>query len=160
MEMKYLSVGIKGFDIKAAENALMDLGVSDFIDKIREVFGVNIGIEDLREDYQAMATFLSENELKDENPFFNEFDINPYGLQISFNVLPAFKNLDILEPMVFVFGQRVSSILKTECIIMFENMRLPAGLFKDGVLIETFENYNSDFFKNRSWKPSQVERNY
>ncbi len=158
MELKYLTVGINGFDIKAAEDALMELGVSDYIDKIREMFGVNIGIEDLREDYQAMTKFLAENKLKDENPFFNEFDINPYGLQISFNVLPAFKYLDILEPMVFVFGQRISSILKTECIVMFENMRVPAGLFKEGVLIENFENYNLGFFKNRSSKPNQFER--
>lgn len=156
MELKYLTVGIKGFDIKSVEYALMELGVSDFIDKIREMFGVNIGIEDLREDYQAMGKFLAENKLKDENPFFNEFDINSYGLQISFNALPAFKNIDILEPIVFILGKRISSILKTECIIMFENMRLPAGLSKEGILIETFKNYNSDFFKNRSWKPNQI----
>ncbi len=95
MELKYLTVGIKGFDIKAVEDVLMKLGVSD-IDQIRKIFGVAIRIEDLRQDYQTMTKFLAENKLKDENPFFNEFDINPYGLQISFTVLPAFKNSDIL----------------------------------------------------------------
>ncbi len=58
--------------------------------------------------------------------------------------------------MVLILGKHISSILQTECIIMFENMRLPVGLFKEGILTETFEEYNNVFFANRSWRPNKI----
>jgi len=97
--------------------------------------------------------WLIEKDLKDEDPFFNEFNIDPYGLTIDFNVLPDYKYLFALEAFVFSLAQIISSTLKVECLVMFENMRMPIGLFKEGVLIDTFHNYNSDFFKSRYWRP-------
>ncbi len=157
MDLKYLTIGIKGLSIEKAETVLMELGISNYLDKIREMFKINITIQDNRDEFAYASKFLEENNLEDENTFFKDFKIEPYGLQIDFEVTQSFKYLDVLEPMVFIFGQRISLILKAECIIMFESMRLPAGLFKGGFLTETFEKYNSVFFENRPWKPNKVE---
>lgn len=156
MDVKYLTIGVKEVSIDQVRTALTELNFYGDIDVIRKIAEVDISIEDLREDYLTMTKFLKENGLKDENPFFNDFDINPFGLKIDFSVTPNFRYLNVLEPAVFVLGQHISSELKTEVIVMFENMRIPIGLFKNGVLSKTFEQYNEHFFINKIWRPQKV----
>ncbi len=153
MNLKYLSIGVKVENIEEIESGLIELGIAGYIAKIREFFMLNIEIVDNRNEFTYAKDFLKKNSLEDENPFFNEFDITQYGLKIDFEVMPSFRHLDILEPMVFILGQRISSVLETECIVMFDNMRVPVGLFNKGILIAEFEKYNSTFFANKVWHP-------
>jgi hypothetical protein len=156
MELNYLSIGIKNVTINQVKTALAEFEFYNILEKIWGKAGIKITVEDLREDYLAMTKFLKENELKDENPFFNDFDINPYGLKIDFNVMPKYSYMDIIEPIVFMLGRHLSFILQTECIVMFENMRTPIGLFANGILSETFKRYNDIFFVNKMWRPNKI----
>jgi hypothetical protein len=147
MNLKYLTIGVRDSTVQILETLLNEEA------KVFELSNVNVTVEDLREEFLRVERWLNERDLKDENPFFNEFNINPYGLTIDFNVLPNYKYLFVLETFVFSLAQLISSALKVECLVMFENMRMPIGLFKEGVLIDTFHNYNSEFFKSRYWRP-------
>ncbi len=147
MNLKYLSIGVRDSNFQVLETLLNDGG------KVFELSNVNVTIEDLQEEFLRVKKWLIESDLKDENPFLNEFNIEPYGLMIDFNVLSNYKYLLVLEAFVFSLAQMISSTLKVECLVMFENMRIPIGLFKDGALIDNFHNYNSEFFKSRYWQP-------
>jgi hypothetical protein len=152
--MKYLTIGVRDSNVQKIAALLNEDR------RIFELSNVDVTIEDLREEFLNVKGFLVKNNLEDENSFFNEFDIDPFGLQIDFNVLPNYKYLFVLEAFVFGLAQVISSTLKVECLVMFENMRMPIGLFKEGVLIDAFHNYNSGFFKSRYWRPSATSTNF
>ena len=156
MDLKYLNIGIKGSSIKEIEMILMELGISNYINKIKTIFKVNIAIENNRDEFAYASKFLAEHNLKDENPFFNDFKIEPYGLKIDFELMPNFQYLDILEPVVFILGQRISSMLKVECIVLFENMRIPVGLFTNGVGTELGERDKERFGYKKIWHPQKI----
>ena len=153
MNLKYITIGVRGSNVQKIEALLNEGG------KVFELTNVDVTIDDLQEEFLNVKRWLIENDSKDENPFFNEFNIGPYGLQIDFNFLPNYKYLFVLEAFVFSLAQIISSTLKVECLVMFENMRMPIGLFKEGVLIETFHKYNSEFFKSRYWQPTSTSTN-
>jgi hypothetical protein len=156
MDLKYLTIGIKDSSINEVEMVLMELGISNYIDTIKTIFKLNITIEDNRDEFAYTSRFLAEHNLKDENPFFNDFKIESYGLKIDFELMPNNQHLDLLEPIVFILGQRISSMLKVECIVLFQNMRIPVGLFTNGVLTEVFESYNEIFFDRKIWRPQKI----
>ncbi|OQP45028.1 hypothetical protein A4H97_33240 [Niastella yeongjuensis] len=154
MNLKYLIIGVRDTNIQKLETFLNEEG------KVFELSNVDVTIEDVRDDLLMVKKFLIENDLKDDDPFFNEFDMMPYSLQVDFTVVPSYKYLLVLESYVFSLAQMISATLKVECLVMFENMRMPIGLFKEGVLIDTFHNYNSEFFKSRYWRPSAISINF
>ena len=151
MEIKYLSIGVKNSSLEEIKDALKKIGINDSIFTCLNDCVINL--MDLNEEYINMSKFLKENDLKDETLFFNEFDMNPYGLRIDFEWIKDLGNMDILEPVVFILAQKLSSILNTECIAMYANNTIPAGLFSNGELIDSYKKYNLDFFKNRAWSP-------
>jgi len=153
MENIYLSIGIRNSSLEEINSAVESLDLEDFILRGVNESKVRLDIMDVRDEYAYASKFLKDNNLMDDTPFFNDFDIAPYGLKIDFDVTKKFRHMDILEPIVFILGQKLSLILATECLVMFVNNTIPAGLFKNGVLVETFEKHNSNFFKNKTWRP-------
>lgn len=157
MNIYYLTIGIKDATEEEVKVAMQELHICDHIDTIMNVFGVNIVIEDLREELARTDVFLKSNNLKDENDFFNYFEIQPYGLKIDFEINSTSIYKGWLEPVVFLLGQNLSKVLNTQCIVMFESMRIPVGLFKNGSLIAVFDEFNGNFFQNKVWKPGNVQ---
>lgn len=155
MELKYLTIGIKGMDINQVREALINEDIGYFMNCINGMNGIEISIEDLREDFTNMKNFLKDNNLKDSNPFFNDFDIDSFGLKVDFNIRPNTVDSEVLEPIVFMLGKDISRVLKTDCIVMFENMQIPIGLFKNGTLIDVFDYYNEQYFRKKVWKPKK-----
>jgi len=153
MNLKYITIGVRDSNVQELE-AILNQKV-----KVFELSNVDVTIEDLREEFSNVNEFLINNDLEDENLFFREFNIDPYGLTIDFNVLPNYKYLFVLEAFVFSLAQIISSTLKIECLVMFENMKIPIGLFKEGALVENFDKYNSEFFKSRFWRPNAPATN-
>lgn len=156
MDLKYLTIGIKNCEFDEVKAVLNQLALYNSIKQIKQFIKVDITVEDLREDFSKMSNFLKEHNLKDDNPFFNDFDIDPYGLKIDFNILPTSPFVDIVELMAFILAQQMSLKLQASCIVMFENMKVPIGLFSKGVLIDEFEKYNSSFFANKVWRPNKI----
>ena len=153
MENKYLSIGVKDSSIEEVNHAIKSLELEDFILQGINNSEIFLEVIDYTNEYTYASTFLSEKGLQDNTPFFNVFDMNLFGLTVELNVKTQFKNTEMLEPLVFIVGQKLSSILKTECLVLFENGTIPIGLFNNGKLTELFEEFNSELFKKRLWKP-------
>ena len=154
MKDRFLSIKIKDSTIEQVDDWLLTFSLNKGLSKNISVWGINIYALDLTEEYEAMSNFLKENGLKDETPFFNDFNATSFGISLEFDLSDSFLHIDLLEPVVFLLGQKISSILKTECLVMFENNSIPAGLFKNGELSKDFEKYNLSFFSNKAWRPS------
>lgn len=154
MEYTYISIGVKNSTIEKIGDALGRLRVKDFILRGLGDFEIKLDLMDFSVEYQGMSKFLAENNLQDDTLFFNYFDINPFGLRLDFQIKRQNGFVDILEPLIFILGQKLSTELGTECIVMLNNNTIPVGLFNSGTLIETFEIYNSDFFKGKIWRPN------
>jgi hypothetical protein len=156
MEYRVLTIAIRDCNLKNVRDALDSTIGDKKLSEIRQLFGVSIHVSDYSEEFASVNEFLKRNNLEDETPFFNEFDIRPYGLQIDFKVTPSFEQLDILEPVVFLLGQQISLVLHANCIVLFQNLEIPVGLFSNGLLIEIFEKFNKNYFRNKIWYPKEV----
>jgi len=154
MTSKYLTIGVRGITVKELEKATLESGILNWIVSIKRDIKADVVFEDKSQEIAYANDFLRQNNLEDENPFFNDFQIEPYSSQIDFELPSKSKDFDILEPVIFILAQHLSIILKAECIVMFENMRMPVGLFDNGSLKQTFEKYNAGFFSSRAWKPN------
>jgi hypothetical protein len=151
MKIIYLSIGVKKASLTEVNSALTIVGVNNFIPGKNDF--IEIEVMDLRDEYLTTSSYLKENNLLDETPFFNDFDINPYGMRVDVNINKKYEYVDILEFVVFILGQKLSFILKTECIVMFDNNTIPIALFDCGLLIQTFEEYNSQYLLEKRWRP-------
>lgn len=152
MKLENVTIGIKGASLEDVNSLLKN----SYMLSVFNSLNANITVDDLRGEFVVMSNFLKENNLQDENDFFNDFDIDPYGLKVDINMVKGQAYFDVIEVVCFLWGKQISLELKTECIIMYDNFRVPVGLFREGVLADSFEKYNSDYFADRIWKPNTV----
>ncbi len=153
MYLEYLTIGVKDSSYKHLISSLKNILLFNYLEEGQRILNFEIEIYDNKELFLAAESFLNEHDIKDENPFFNEFNINDYALQIDFNIPSSSQAKIILEPMVYHLGQLLSKELNNECLVMFDNMRVPVGLFKEGALTTLFSSYSKEFFTTRQWKP-------
>lgn len=133
--MKYITIGVKADNIQQLEDVITEEKIALNIKVLEEKYRVQIDFDDLREEFRKMGEFLKENNLEDENPFFREFDINPYGLIMDFN----FRGIETPEemyPIISIIAQAISKLLTTSCIFMTNDMRDPIALYENGSIIK------------------------
>ena len=147
----YLTVGFKDIELLQLDSALPKLAITEAIKALPDVW---IETDDLREVFAGVSAFLKENSLEDENPFFNEFTIDPYGVMVDIHYPHNYIYTDVLEMLVFSLGKYLSSAIQTDCIVLFENMFIPVGLFQKGVLVNSFGKYSATLLANKIWVPN------
>ncbi len=151
MEILSLTIGVKNSNPVELEKLVATIGLDA---SLLNTFQIDLHVMDLREEYKTMGKLLKEWGAEDDTPFFNEFDIDPYGLAINFDVTRKFKYMEFLEPLVFTIARKVSEMLNTEAIVMFQTT--PVGLFNKGILTNSFEKYSAAFFADKIWKPNFI----
>lgn len=147
---KYLSIGFRDTLLKEIEQTLLSEGIQPFI-RLMEVFNATITVTDLNSDFEVTSNFLTENGLEDNNPFFNEFDINPYALFLDINYLEPHRFVDELQFCTYKLSEYLSGELNKECIVMFENLQIPIALFRNGIMLESFQGFSESFFLEKNW---------
>lgn len=153
MQTNSLNIAVKGVKSDELKEQIKSLFLFYNTKCFKEALGCAVTIEDYKEAFLIAKNFLEKNNLDDENPFFNDFDMTEYSLQVEFDLSIDSNFIEIIEPAVFVLAQKISLNMKTKCLVLFSDMTLPVGLFDNGRLVEKFEKYNTEFFKKKHWIP-------
>lgn len=153
MEVRSNSICIKEGNLVEVDRIVSHMKIR--FRELLEDFNIKLQVQDLSEDFRVMSNFLKENQLQDENPFFNEFDINSYGIMINFIVLRDFRHIDFFESIVFFIGNYLSVQLDSETLVMFDNLKIPVAQFKKGMLVSNFSQFNRSYFADKIWLPNK-----
>jgi len=133
--MKYLTIGVNTKTIQDIEFALKEESIVHSVTELKKKFNITIVKNDLRNEFNYANDFLKENNLEDENVFFRDFDISPFGLMIDFKFEER-DDLRELHSAVFSIAKKISEVLNAECIFMTNDMWDPVALFKNGLVIK------------------------
>lgn len=153
MNDKSLVICIRKCSVQAVKDTLHE---SSFLTKLFSINDLMLSVDDYSQTFDYTRDFLKKNNLEDEDPFFNFFDMSLFNTLVDISCSRNFKHLNILEPISFELAQYLSKTLQTQCISFLEDMKIPSGLFSNGKLIDAFENYNKNFFETRNWRPAKT----
>ncbi|RZK25105.1 MAG: hypothetical protein EOO43_06375 [Flavobacterium sp.] len=145
----YITIGVIAMDVDEVNDGIKEVDVLHDISNFQKKFNVSVTIEDLRNEFKKMDSFLKENALEDDNPFFREFDIDRFGILIQFQIV-SLKDLEILETNLLTIAKELSAIMQTETILMIDDFKIPVALFKQGKLLDTFTKYSYVFWQKHS----------
>lgn len=141
---------IQSNNVDLIQSVLLHELINPIVQVLRNCFKTEISVSDISSELGYTSKFLRDNNLQDETQFFREFNIDLYSNIITFELFDN-KFLDYIEPIVLILSMKISYILSAECVLM-RNFNLPIAFYKSGLLKDSFEKFNSDYFEFKAWE--------
>jgi len=141
---------IQSDNVDLIQSVLQHELINPIVQVLRNCFRTEISVSDLTSELGYTSKFLLDNSLLDETPFFREFNINLYSNIITFELFDN-RFLDYVEHIVLILSKKISHMLSVECVLM-RDFNLPIAYYKSGMLKDSFEKFNSDYFEFKAWE--------
>ena len=154
------SISVENVSCEAVKSVLnKEVGINIQEDKPYQVMGINIDVQDYKNEFQYARDFLNDNGLQEESPFYREFDMKDFNVVVDLCSQSGRACSDLKPVMADQFGKYISLILKTRVVVAFENGEIPFCIYENGIKAKDLKEYYETYFATKDWHPKDIISN-